>query len=347
MSFINKKNIKRLYNVIVVVVLLLAVAYVCNKFVHIGKVEYTDNAQVYRHITPINTRVQGFIKEIRFTDFQQVKRGDTLIILEDAEYRLKLAQALSNVKSSQASGDVITAGIATTKSNVKVASASIEEAQVEMQNALSDLKRYENLLEKNAVTPQQYDNVKTRYETAKARFLQASNQRNSTSLIEEEQRHQFSRNSMNVSVAENAVDLARLNLSYTVITATCDGKIGRKQVLEGELVEVGQTLAEIVDDDNVWIISNYRERQLSNIKVGNKVKITADAVPNTEFTGEVEIIAGATGAAFSKTPTDNATGNFVKVEQRVPIRIRLTEDNSKEDISKLLAGMNVETLVKY
>ncbi len=347
MKGINKKNVKRVYNVFVIIVLLLGVAYVCNKFVHTGNIEYTNNAQVYRHITPVNTRVQGFIKEIRFSDYQEVKRGDTLAVIEDAEYRLQLAEAEAALRGLRFAGSAIAASMNTTESNVKVAAASIEEAKVEMENARTDFKRYERLLEKGAVTRQQYDNAQARYRTAVARFTQASNQKTSTSLSQEEQRHELSNNEAAVSAAEAAVNLARLNLSYTIIVATCDGKIGRNQLQEGQLVEAGQTLAEIVDKDNVWIIANYRESQMKNIKPGSKVKITADAVPNTEYAGEVEIISGATGAAFSKVPTDNATGNFVKVEQRVPVRIRLTDDNSEEDKARLLAGMNVETEVGY
>ncbi len=347
MKGLNKKNVKRAYNVLVIVVLLLGVAYVCNKFVHIGKVEYTNNAQIYRHITPINTRVQGFIKEIRFNDYQEVKKGDTLVIIEDAEFRLRLAEAEANLKGLQSTGSAISASINTTKSNVKVATASIEEARVEMENARTDFVRYENLLAKEAVTRQQYDNAKARYETAVARYTQASNQRNSTSLTQEEQKHELSHSESVVNAAEAAVRLARLNLSYTVIVATCDGKIGRKMIHEGQLVEIGQTLAEIVDKDNVWVIANYRESQMANIKIGSEVKISADAIPDTKYKGVVEIISGATGAAFSKVPTDNATGNFVKVEQRVPVRIKLTADNSEEEKERLLAGMNVETEVEY
>ncbi|MCD8281903.1 MAG: HlyD family secretion protein [Prevotella sp.] len=347
MSGLNKKNIKRVYNIFIIVVLLLGVAYVCNKFVHVGTVEYTNNARVYRHITPVNTRVEGFIKEIRFDDYQEVKCGDTLVVIEDAEYRLQLAQADANLKGMRSAGSAISAGINTTESNVKVAAASIEEARVEMENARTDFKRYEALLAKEAVTRQQYDNAKARYQTAVARFAQASNQRNSTSLTQEEQRQQLANNDAAVNAAEAEVHLARLNLSYTVIVATCNGKIGRKAIHEGQLVDAGQTLAEIVDNDDVWVVANYRESQMANIKVGSAVKITADAIPNTEYSGEVEIISGATGAAFSKVPVDNATGNFVKVEQRVPVRIRLTDDNSDADKARLLAGMNVETEVRY
>lgn len=147
-------------------------------------------------------------------------------------------------------------------------------------------------------------------------------------------------------MAEAAVDLARLNLSYTIIVATCDGVTGRKEIHEGQLVQPGQTMVDIVDDSDLWVIANYRETQLPHIEEGAEVLFTADAVPGVTYRGVVESISDATGAAFSLLPQDNATGNFVKVEQRVPVRIRL-KGNSADQVRRLRAGFNVECKVKY
>lgn len=343
----NKKQIKRIYNVVVIVLLIAAIGYVASRFVHPGDVEYTDDSQVQRHITPINTRVQGFIKEIKFEEYQHVKKGDTLVVIEDSEYRLQLAQAEANYRGSKSGTSVVSAGINTTESNVRVASAGIEEARVNMQNAKLDYDRYAALMARNAVTQQQYDNAKTRYGAAKARYEQASASRKSTSLVKNEQTHRLSQNTAGVSVAEAAVNLARLNLSYTVIVATCDGVMGRKDIHVGQLAQPGQMLARIVDDNNVWVIANYRETQMKHIAVGNKVDFTADAIPGVTYHGVVQSLSAATGSAYSLVPIDNATGNFVKVEQRIPVRIVLTKDNAKADVAKLRAGLNVETEVKY
>ena len=319
----SKKQIKRIYNVAIIAVMVLALGYVCSRFVHWGHVEYTNDAQVWRHITPLNARVGGFIKEIRFEDYQHVAKGDTLVIIEDAEYQLQLAQAEAQLKGSRSGSSAVSAGMNTTASNVRVALAGIEEARVNMENA------------------------RARYEAAKARYEQASQQRQSTALIQSEQAQRLSQTHAGTSVAEAAVNLARLNLSYTVIVATCDGVMSRKDIHVGQLVQPGQQLASIVDDHQVWVVANYRETQMKHIAVGNKVSIEADAIPGVKYVGEVESIAGGTGSAFSRIPVDNATGNFVKVEQRVPVRIRLTDDNNAEDIQKLLAGLNVETEVMY
>lgn len=347
MKISNKKHIKRAYNAVVIVLLVGVVTYVASRFVHLGNVEYTDDAQVQRHITPINTRVQGFIKEIRFEEYQHVKKGDTLVVIEDTEYRLQLAQAEANLRGSRSVSSATAAGMNTTQSNVRVASASIDEARVNMENARDDYKRYAALLERNAVTRQQYDNARTRFESAKARYEQASASRRSTTLTLGEQGHRLNQTSAGVSVAEAAVNLARLNLSYTVIVATADGVMGRKDIHEGQLVQPGQTLASIVDDNAVWVIANYRETQLKHVSVGNAVEFTADAIPGITFHGTVESLSPATGSAYSMVAADNATGNFVKVEQRVPVRIVLTKDNKPEDVAMLKAGLNVETEVKY
>ena len=281
----NKKQIKRLYNVAIIAVMVLALGYVCSRFVHWGRVEYTDDAQMWRHITPLNARVGGFIKEIRFEDYSRVKAGDTLVIIEDAEYQLQLAQAEAGLKGSRSGSSAVSAGMNTTASNVRVASAGIEEARVNMENARADYERYAALLEKDAVTRQQYDNARARYEAAKARYEQASQQRQSTALIQSEQAQRLSQTHAGTSVAEAAVNLARLNLSYTVIVATCDGVMSRKDIHVGQLVQPGQQLASIVDDHQVWVVANYRETQMKHIAVGNKVSIEADAIPDRKSVG--------------------------------------------------------------
>ncbi len=338
---------KRIYNLVIILVLLVFVLLVCRRFVHWGNVEYTDDAQVWRHITPLNARVGGFIKEIRFEDYQHVSKGDTLVIIDDAEFRLALAQAEAGLQGSRSGSSAVSAGMNTTQSQVRAASAGIDEARVQMENARMDYERFEQLLSKNAVTRQQYDNVKSQYEAARARYEAALSRRQATSQVLGEQRERLGQSSAGVSVAEAQLELARLNLSYTVVVATCDGVMSRKDIHVGQLVQAGQQLASIVDDNQVWVVANYRETQMKHVLVGNRVEFKADAVPGVTYIGEVQSIAGGTGSAFSPIPVDNATGNFVKVEQRVPVRIRLTDENLAEDVARLLAGLNVETTVKY
>ncbi len=341
----NKKFVKRAYNVVVVLLMAGAVGWCFSHFVHGVGVEYTDDAQVCRHIAPINTRVQGFIKEIRFRDFQHVRKGDTLVVIEDAEYRLHLAQAEAGLRGSKSGSSAVSASMGTTASDVQTATAGVEEARVEMMNARQDFDRFAALMKKDAVTRQQYDNAHARYLGAKARYEQASSRRQSAASVRSVQAEQLGGSRAGESVAEAQLNLARLNLSYTVIVAACDGVMGRKEVHVGQLVQPGQMLARIVDDNDVWVVANYRETQMPGIAAGQAVDFTADAIPGVVFHGKVEALSAAAGSAYSMVPVDNATGNFVKVEQRVPVRIALTRDNDPKEVALLRAGLNVETKV--
>ncbi len=333
------------YNVIVLILLITGATVVILNFAHFGGVEWTDNAHVRQHITPVNTRVPGFIREIRFEEFQPVHKGDTLLIIEDAEFRLAVAQAEAALAQAQAGSRATHTGMATTQSNIGVTDATIEELRATMENARREDARFQKLLQQQSVTQQQADNTHTAYLAAKARFEAANRQRHSMTLVKSEQGHHLQQNEAAIEVARAQLDLARLNLSYTVITATADGVLGRKEIHEGQLVQPGQTMVDIVDSQDLWVVANYRETQLPHIAVGAQVRIKADAVPNVEYTGTVQRISDATGSAYSLIPQDNATGNFVKVEQRVPVRISL-EGNKAEDLKKLRAGLNVECEVE-
>lgn len=340
----QKKLLRTIYNICVLVILLVGVWLVVNHFVHFGQGEYTDNATVQQHITPVNARVGGFIKEIRFNEYQPVHRGDTLVIIEDSEFKLALAQAEANLQRELAGGDATTSGMATTRQNISVTDAGIEEARVRLEEARREEKRYAQLLKEDAVTRQQYDHIHTAWLAAKARFEQAQRSRGTLASTETEQGHRLSQNKAAIEVARAQVKLARLNLSYTAIIATADGVVGKKNIHVGQLVQPGQAMVDIVDNSELWVVANYRETQLPGIKVGAKVKVEADAVPGVTFEGTVERISDATGAAFSMIPQDNATGNFVKVEQRIPVRISLGSDRKK--LANLRAGMNVVCTVE-
>lgn len=340
----NNKLIRISYNVIIGMLLLGGVILVIKNFWHFGDVEFTDNAHIEQHITPVNVRVPGYIKEIRFEEYSKVHKGDTLVIIEDAEFRLALAQARAGLANAQAGSSATDAGINATSASISQAQAGIEEVRVQMENAKREDDRYAALLKKDAVTRQQYDGVHTAYLAAKARYVAVSHQKASLSNVKNEQGHRLSQSRAGIEAAEAAVRLAELNLSYTVIVATADGVIGHKDIHVGQLVQPGQTMCNIVDGSEMWVVANYRETQMPNIAVGSKVRMKVDAVPDVKFTGEVERISDATGAAYSMIPQDNATGNFVKIEQRIPVRIRLDKNKS---MGKLRAGMNVECEVEY
>ena len=340
------KNKKRaIPNFFIALVLVGGISWVCGKFIHLGNVEFTDNAQVKQHLTPVNTRVQGFIKKIYFEEYQPVKKGDTLVVIEDTEYRLKLAQAEADYKNAIAGKSVMHTTINTTQNNIFVTDAVIEEQRVRLKNAETDYKRYQELMKEEAVTPQQFDRVRTEYAATKAKYEQLLRQKQSSMLVKQEQTQRLEQNESEIKLAKAALELAKLNLSYTVICATTDGVTGRKDIHEGELVQAGQALVTLVDGTEKWVIANYKETQTTDMKRGQLVDMKVDAIPDIVYKGRIVSISDATGSFYSLIPQDNSAGNFVKVEQRIPVRIEFTDENTKENLRRLRAGMNVECYV--
>ena len=337
------KNKKRaIPNFFIALVLAGGISWICGKFIHLGDVEYTDNAQVKQHLSPINTRVQGFIKKIYFEEYQSVKKGDTLVVIENTEYLLKVAQAEADYQNALAGKSAMHTTINTTQSNIYVTEAAIEEQRVRLQNAETDYKRYAELMKEEAVTPQQFDRVKTDYAATKARYEQLLRQKESSELVKQEQTQRLEQNESDIKLAEAALNLAKLNLSYTVLTAPYDGYMGRRTLEPGQYVQTGQTISYLVRNKDKWITANYKETQIANIYIGQPVRIKVDGLPGKKLHGHVTAISEATGSKYSLVPTDNSAGNFVKVQQRIPVRIDI-DDAGEESMRLLRAGMMVET----
>ena len=343
----NKRAKKTGRNLIVILLILGGLSWVCSRFIHLGRVEYTDKAQIRRNIIPINSRVQGYIQKVCFDDFQFVHKGDTLVVIESSEYRLKVVQAKANYQKALMENSAMETVISTTANNLTVSDANIEELRIRLNQAKTDFHRYEQLYAQKAVTRQQYDNVKADYEATRAKYDMLVRQKRSTSLVKDEQTQRLEQNQTNIEVAQAAQHLAELNLSYTVIVAPCNGVTSKRAIQEGQLVQAGQTLLSLVERGRVWVIANYKETQTRHIDEGMPVDIEVDAVPGITYRGRVETLSSATGAQYSIIPQDNSAGNFVKVEQRIPIKIVFTEENRREDMDRLRSGMNVECEVNY
>ena len=341
----DKKAIIR--TIVIIAIIAVGIIWVCSHFFHLGNVEWTDNAQVRRNIVPINSRVQGYIERICFNDFEEVHKGDTLVVIENSEHLLRVAQANAAYQRSLVENTAMGTTISTTENNLSVNDAAIDELKVRLAQAEKDYNRYEQLLAQKAVTRQQYENVKTNYDALKAKYDMLVRQKNSTRLVKIEQTQRLEQRQADIEAAKAALDMAQLNLSYTVVTAPCDGIASKKNIQIGQLIQPGQNLLSLVESDNVWVVANYKETQMKNIKDGMTVKIKVDAVSDITYSGVVTSISYATGAQYSAIPVDNATGNFVKVKQRVPVRIDFSDDNSSENLSRLSSGMNVECEVVY
>ena len=343
----ERKKRTRVVNIITIALILCGIVWIVSIFWHPFSKAYTENAQIRQDIVLINSRVQGFCKEVRFDEFQYVHKGDTLMIIEDAEYRLQLAQAEASYASACVAKGAMNTSIKTTKNNISVNDAGLAELKVRLDNAEKEYNRYKKLLASESVTKQQFENVETQYEALKAKYEMMQRQKQSTQLVATEQTQRLDQNQAAINVAEAQLDLARLNLSYTVILAPCDGYTTRKTINEGELIYPGQHLVGVVNNETSWVVANFRERQLKHIAEGGEVKIKVDALPGVKLHGVIQSISNATGDQYSLVPQDNSIGNFVKVEQYIPVKIALPADkNNADDLRRLKSGMNVSCTVK-
>lgn len=341
----KQKIRRRFQNMAVILLIAFGFVWIGYKFIGFTSSTYTDNAQVYQRLVPVNSRVQGFVKEVYFDDYVKVRKGDTLALVEDTDFRLQLAQARAHLQNALSGKDAAVTAVSTSTNDITVTDAALAEVEALLTNAKRDFDRYAVLLQQEAVTRQQYDAVETNYLALKAKRDMLVRQKGSTGLVARQQSHRVGQNEAEIEAARAAVELAELNLSYTVITAPCDGYTSRRNIQPGQLLQPGQTIVSVVDTGDTWVIANYKETQTARMSVGDTVSIKVDAVPGVRYRGVIETISNATGSRYSPIPQDNSTGNFVKVEQRIPVKIRFSRDIPQQDIERLRAGMNVECKV--
>ena len=348
-ELLNKRRMLRrlrLRNITVnVTCILLAgscIAWAVNYFWKYVHYEITNDATVEQYITPLNIRAAGYVKEIRFTEHQYVHAGDTLLVLDDREYRIRVKDAEAEYMNAKGDKEVLLASIESSQTNIAIRDAEIEETRIRLGQQEKEYRRYENLMRDESVSRQQYEQVKADYDATKARYEALLHQKEAAqSQFKEATRRQTGAEA-NILGREAALDMARLNLSYTVLTAPYDGYMGRRSLETGQYVQAGQTISYLVRSSDKWITANYRETQIAHIYIGQPVRIKVDAFPNRIFHGTVTAISEATGSKYALVPTDNSAGNFVKVQQRIPVRIRI-DDASAEEMETLRAGMMVET----
>lgn len=348
---VTKKDIKPLRGrrLVVSLVCIGIIAYGLWRLVDVF-IEYTasetcNDAQIEQYITPVNLRASGYIAKVCFKEHQEVHKGDTLLILDDREYRIRLMEAEAALKDAKAGANVNSATEQTTQTSASVYSASIDEIEVRLAKLSKDIERYRNLVANKAATPIQLEQLEVEYDATKKKLEAARKQQEAAYKGVNEVTTRRGNVDAAIQRAEAAVEMARLNLSYCVVVAPCDGKLGRRTIEEGQMVNAGTTITYIIPDNQKWVIANYKETQIENLHVGQKVRMTVDALNNEVFEGTVTAISGATGAKYSLVPTDNSAGNFVKIQQRVPVRIDFT-NISKEDNDRLAAGMMVVVKVE-
>jgi membrane fusion protein (multidrug efflux system) len=314
----------------------------------------TDDAQIAANISPIIPRISGFVKEVRVSDNQMVNKGDTLLILDDRDQRIKLEQAEaalataeSNLLSAKATSAAAHSNIGTSEFAALAIDGQIEKAKVAVWQSTQEYDRYANLIKDHSVTQQQYEDKLAAKESAEKQLLilqqqikQANSATNAVSIQSQATSSQISIAAATVKQRQVDVDDAKLNLSYTLLTAPAGGLVSKVNVQVGQYLTAGQSTFSIVLDQSLWVVANYKETQYSKIRIGQPVVVEVDAIPGHKFDGIVSSFSPATGATFALLPPDNASGNFVKVVQRLPVKIEFT---NKEDslLNRLKAGMNV------
>ncbi|NVM66742.1 membrane fusion protein (multidrug efflux system) [Mucilaginibacter sp. SG538B] len=320
-----------------------AIVWGVSTYFDLGNDLYTNDAQVEEYINPINTRVAGYIDKVYFREHQLVRKGDTLVTIDNREYKIQAESAEAAYLSALADSDVAVSAVKTVSSNIAVSSAYVSASLSRLTNAAKDLHRYENLLVEGAATQQQYDLKKSDYEALRAQTTALFRQKNTAALSANESSTRIKTAEAEIKHALAALKMAKLNLSYTIITAPYSGYTGRRIIQEGQLLQAGQNLLSFVRNDDKWITANYLETQLPGLHIGTKVKLKIDALGGRQILGRVTAISEATGSRYSGIPLDNSTGNFVKVRQRVPVRIEIIRYRGDNEILPLLrAGMNVE-----
>ncbi len=339
----KSKGKKIIFPVILALVLVVALVFTLREYFYFQSHEVTDDAQIDADISPVIARVAGYVKEIRFTDNQEVKAGDTLVMLDDRDFSIKLQQAEAALVSARQSVIVSRYAVQESESAIATARANVEAAKIKVWKATEDYNRYRNLFDDHAITKAQYDAAKAEKESAAAALLVAQTQVPVVNKKVSTNEQQVMAIASDIAGRESDVAFAKLQLSYTAVIAPANGIASKRNIQLGQLVQSGQPMLAIVHDKGIYVTANFKETQMEDLRVGEKVDIRVDAYPDSVVKGTVASFAGATGAKFSLLPPDNATGNFVKVVQRVPVRIEL--DPNPALLERLRPGMSVKVIV--
>ncbi|MFI5263650.1 MAG: HlyD family secretion protein [Candidatus Kapaibacterium sp.] len=320
---VHKKTGKKktILSTLLGVVLLGGAGFGINEVTYYDRHVDTEDAHIDADISPVIVRIGGYIDSVRFVDNQRVSKGDTLVILDGRDYRVKLEQAEAGLTSSNSSVTVGEANIMTAEANIGAASADVEAAKTTLDHVSSEAER-------NA--------GQAHLTSMKARLRVAQKQ---ADALREQLKSTFS----SIDVKKADIDYAKLQLSYTIITAPVSGIVSKRVIQPGEYVQSGQSLFSIVNDTSIYVTANFKETQIQRMRQGQRVDLKVDAYPDTDFEGEVGSFSPATGSTWSMLPADNATGNFVKVIQRVPVKIMIAGSSAEKRMLK--PGMNVKAIV--
>jgi len=337
--------VRRVAAGIAITVAVAALAYVgVKRWQFAAAHEDTDDAQVEGHVSPVLPRVAGYVGRVLVNDNQRVTAGQVLLEIDGTELDLKVQEAQAALASAEADLRTAEASVANAQAMAAAADANVQTALVRDRKTVSDLARDAALFKTGAITDSQLTDTQAAADTAKAQ-LEALRQDASASRLQVPVTDaRVAAAQTQVAEKRSSLDFARLQRSYGSVTAPISGLVSRKSVEPGQFVQAGQTLLSVAAEDDAWVVANFKETQLTRMKVGQTVDFTADTYPDVIFHGKVDSIAGTTGARFALLPPDNSTGNFVKVTQRIPVKI--LHADPADPAHPLRPGMSVDAVVQ-
>ncbi|RXM41271.1 multidrug transporter [Chryseobacterium sp. CH21] len=302
--------------------------------------EQTNDAQVQEYVNPIISRAGGFIVEVKFEENQEVKKGDTLLIIDNREYILQEKQTQAAIQKARAQLRVLESTTGTTEKEAAAAMAQVDASKAKVWKQQLDYNRYKKLYDEESATKQRLEDVKATLDVNESDYKSSQDKYAASVSKINDIRAEKTVVLAEIARLEALLDRHKLDVSYTAVTAAYDGRMGRRTVEVGQMIDAGETLAFIVNNEtDKWVVANYKETQIKDMHIGDHVKIVADSYPDREFQGTIISLSPATGSSFSLLPPDNSTGNYVKIVQRIPVRIKV--DGIRKDIDMLKVGMNV------
>lgn len=328
---------------IVIAVVAVAAFFGIKSLLHNMKYEITDNAQIESRSVPVISRVAGYVDSIGVDDYGKVGQNELILKIDDAEFALAEVQAQAELLNAKADATNAQASYSNALANKKLAAANADVQLTRLNKAKADLTRDEALLKEGAITPKQLEDSRSTYDGAKKQYTANQDQINLASTQVAIAQAQIQKINALIETRKAALDQAKLKLSYCKIVAPVAGKIGKRSIEKGQFIQAGAPLFSIVNDEAFWIVANFKETQLEKMKEGQEVNIILDGYPELEIKGKVSSFSQATGAKFALLPADNATGNFVKVTQRVPVKIDIIDAAKYKNV--LRAGLSAEVEV--
>jgi len=338
----TKKKGNKKTTIILGVILLGGIVFGIMEYLKYKNIESTDDAQLSSNIDPVVARISDYVTAINFKDNEHVTKGQLLVQLDDKDLTIKEQQGEANLNDAEAKAEVSRANAASVQSLLATSKDEITSAKINYDKARRDYERYQNLYKDGSVTQEQFDQYRTTMQSDSNMVDIATKKYTSAQKQYDLSLADLASSEASVKIQQSNLDFAKLQLSYATITAPASGIASKRSIQLGQLVGAGSSLLAVVED-SVWVEANFKETQLNDLKTGQPANVIIDALNGKVINGTISTFAGASGALFSLLPPDNATGNYVKVVQRIPVKIVL--DTKNPDYKLLRPGLSVEVSI--